>query len=145
MKEETMQKHFVTFYSPGTFVHEETTRPIEEWNVEEAVEMSKSITERYGATPFGFQFTTRARKHDELDSKEIAESPMYYLGGEVLTLDDVKRRNDPDDKILISNMECNGWMRIVENNNSYRITLPLTAGDVVLPSPAASLKKGKST
>ncbi len=127
-----MQKHFVTFYSPGTFVHEQTTKPIETWNVEQAVEMSKQITERYNAKPFGFRFSTRARKDNELDSKTVKESPMYYLGGDVLTLEDVKKRNDPKDEILISNMECNDWNRIIENRNSWKITQPLCADDVVL-------------
>ena len=127
-----MQKHFVTFYSPGTFVYEQTTKPIEEWNAEQAVEMAKSITERHAAKPFGFRFSTRARKDDELDSKTVKESPMYYLGGDVLTLEDVKKRNDPKDAILISNMECNGWNRIIENRNSWKITQPLRADDVIL-------------
>ncbi len=127
-----MQKHFVTFYSPGTFVHEQTIRPIERWNVGQAVDLARSITERYNAKPFGFRFSTRARKDDELDSKTVKESPMYYLGGDVLTLEDVKKRSDPRDEILISNMECNGWNVVIENRNSWLITQPLNADDVVL-------------
>ncbi len=45
-----MQKHFVTFYSPGTFVSEETTNPIGSWDVAAAMKMAHGIVERYAAT-----------------------------------------------------------------------------------------------
>jgi hypothetical protein len=127
-----MKKHFVTFCSPGILVSEQTTKEIESWNITQAREMAESIKERHGATPYGFYFTTRSRDEDELDSKETARSGMYYLGGEVLTLDDVKARNDPNDWILISNMECNNWDRIIVNTNSWKFTAPFNENDVVL-------------
>jgi len=105
-----MEKHFVVFCSPGTL----------------------EIKERYGALPYGFYFTTRSRNEEDLDSHESARSHMYYLGGEVLTLKQVRAKDDPDDKILISNMEANKWDRIVINTNSYKWTQPLEKGDIVL-------------
>jgi len=127
-----MNKHFVTFYSPGTFVAEATTRPIESWDIEAAKEMAHDITERYSATPYGFRFTTRARGVDDLDSHVAETSPMYYLGGRIETVEQVRARAKDDERILLSNMECNGWDRIVVNDNSWRWTQPLEAGDVVL-------------
>lgn len=127
-----MKKHFVTFYSPGTFVSEETTKPIGKWDVKKAVSMSKSIKERHGALPYGFMFSTRERGKNELDSKVTKRSAMYYLGGKVKTLKQVKKENDPKNKILISNMENNGWDKIIVNDNSWRITLPFNKDDVVL-------------
>lgn len=127
-----MKKHFVVFSSPGTFFHEETQLPIDSWNVDEAVEMSKGIVERYGSKPFGFRFVTNERSDDMLDSKVTARSPMYFLGGTILTLDDVKARNDSANDILIRNMESNGYARVVENTNSWKITIPLNDNDVVL-------------
>jgi len=127
-----MQKHFVTFFSPGTFVAETTEKPVDSWDVEAAKSMARSIKERYGATPYGFRFSTRERKDDELDSKETKRSPMYYLGGKVETLAQVKKRATDKDRILIANMECNGWSRIITNDNSWRVTRPLEKGDVVL-------------
>jgi hypothetical protein len=127
-----MEKHFVEFLSPGAFVAESTTKPISSWDIEAAVLMASEITERYNAKPYGFRFITRARSDDDLDSRVTAKSGIHYLGGKVMTLDQVKARNDPNDRILISNMEGNGWDRIVTNDNSWRWTQPLMKDDVVL-------------
>lgn len=127
-----MEKHFVTFYSPGTFVAETTTRPINSWDLDKAMEMAHEVVERYNATPYGFRFSTRARKDDELDSSVVKESPFYFLGGRIETLAEVEARNDPKEKILRSNMRGNGYDRIVVNDNSWRWTQPLGKDDVVL-------------
>ncbi len=127
-----MNKHFVTFCSPGTFVSESSTKEVDSWDVEAAQNMAESIKERHAATPYGFYFTTRSRGDGDLDSKQTHKSNMYYLGGEVQSLEDVKGRNDPDDRILISNMESNGWDRIIINTNSWKFTAPLNEDDVVL-------------
>ena len=127
-----MEKHFVIFFSPGTLFAETTERAIEAWDTEKAMAMAREIKERHGATPYGFCFTTRARKEDDLDSKESKRSGVHYLGGQVLTLEDVKAENDPKNATLISNMECNDYAKIVRNDNSWRWTQPLEPGDVVL-------------
>lgn len=127
-----MEKHFVTFYSPGTFVSETTERSIDSWDVATAIEMARAVTERHGATPYGFRFTTRGRADDELDSRVIAKSNFYYLGGRIETLADVEARNDPKERILRENMRGNGWDRIIINDNSWRFTAGLNPDDVVL-------------
>lgn len=136
-----MQQHYVTFLSPGTLFHGGTRRPIDSWDVEAATEMAAEIVERYNAKPFAFYFSTSRREDDELDSKQVAQSGRYYLGGKVETLAEVKARNDPSERILIANMEGNGWDRIITNTNSWKVTQPLEAGDVVLdyapPAPGA--------
>lgn len=141
-----MIAHFVTFYSPGTFVSETSTRPIASWSVETAKRMAGSIKERYGAIPYAFCFSTRSRGPKDLDSKVVKTSARYYLGGKIETLAEVKARATDKDRILISNMECNGWDRIITNNNSWRVSLPLDPGDVVLawtpPQTKKSSRKG---
>jgi hypothetical protein len=127
-----MKKNFVTFLSPGTFMAESTTKEIEDWDVEKAKKMAKRIVERYGAKPYGFYFTTREREEKDFDSKETKKSGLYYLKARVLTLDDLKDRNNPDDRTLICNMESNKWEKIVENCNGYKWTQPLEPGDTVL-------------
>lgn len=137
----TLSKHFVTFYSPGTFVAEQTTREIDSWDVDQAIRLADEISERHNATPYGFRFTTKSRSEDELDSKVSASSPLHYLGGEILTLQDVISRNNPKDKILISNMEGNGWNRIIVNSNSWKWTQHLEEDDIVLDyTPPAKRK-----
>jgi hypothetical protein len=54
-----MKKHFVIFFSPGTFMAETTAKTIESWDTGKAIEMAREIKERYDATPYGFCFTTR--------------------------------------------------------------------------------------
>lgn len=125
-------KHYVEFFSPGTFVAETSEREIKSWDIAAATKMALKISERYGATPYGFRFTTRQRGDDDFDSKQTAKSPMYYLGGKVETLAQVKARATDKDSILISNMEGNGWKRIITNDNSWRWTQPLDDSDVVL-------------
>lgn len=127
-----VSKHFVTFYSPGTLCAESNREPIDSWDVDTAVAMARSILQRHVATPYGFEFTTRSRGPEDLDSKVTSKSPFYWLGGTVETLDEVKARATDKDRTLISNMEGNGWKRIITNNNSYRWTQPLKDTDTVL-------------
>ena len=127
-----MKKDFVEYYSPGSFMAETTLEPIDSWDVATATEMAHGIKERHGATPYGFRFITKGREPDELDSKTINKSNMYYLGGKVETVEEVEARNDPKEEILLSNMKCNGYDKIIVNDNSWRWTAPLKDDDVVL-------------
>lgn len=126
-----MKQNFVTFLSPGTFFSEQSTKPIDVWDVDRAVTMSKRVVERYNARPYGFQFTTRTRGPKDLDSKETNRSGTYFLGGRVMTLEEVKREM-PDERVLISNMKCNGYDKIVVSNTPWQSIHPLEKGDTVL-------------
>lgn len=132
MTDDTVSKHFVTFYSPGTFFSETDSKTIDAWSTDLALRMADDITQRYNAKPYGFRFSTRSRGPGELDSKETARSGMYFLGGKVETLEEVKARATDDDRILISNMEGNGYKRIITNNNSWRATVPFEDDDTLL-------------
>jgi len=127
-----MKKYFVTFYSPGTLFSESSTEEIHAWDCVCASEMAHGIAERCGATPYGFRFTTRERGPSDFDSKETKRSGMYFLGGKIETIDEIRQRNDPDEKILLSNMEGNGFDKIIVNTNSWKITLPFEEDDVLL-------------
>lgn len=127
-----MKKHFVTFFSPGSFFSEMNIEPIDSWDINEAQEMARSIKQRYDAIPYGFQFSTKERGDNELDSKVVETSNMYYLGGRVETYEMVLMRDDPTERILRSNMRNNGYDRILVNTNSWKSTHPLEENDVVL-------------
>jgi hypothetical protein len=127
-----MEKHFVTFCSPGTFFAEQSTKEIPSWDIGTAIKLSKDIKERYDALPYGFYFTTRTRGPDDFDSEESARSPFHWLGGEVQTLEEVEARNDPSEETLRSNMRSNKWNKIVVNTNSYKWTQPLEDDHVIV-------------
>jgi len=127
-----MHKHFVTFYSPGTFVTESTTKGIASWDPEAARKMAEEISERYEAKPYGFRFTTRTRGDDDLDSKVTATSPMYYFGCRVRTVEQVEARNDPKERILLANMKHNEWKRIVEPIEGWKWSQHLESEDIVM-------------
>ena len=127
-----MQQHFVTFLSPGTFVSEQTEKPIEAWDVDTAVAMARDIKERHGARPYGFVFTTRGRTDADLDSREIARSNLYYLGGRIETREEVEARNDPKEEVLRANMRMNDVEKVIVNENSWRFTAALRPADVIL-------------
>jgi hypothetical protein len=137
-----MKKYFVTFYSPGSFVSESSTKELDiNWEnknhkqkaIDKAVSMSKSITERYGAIPYGFRFSTRSRKANELDSKVTKSSNMYYLPHcKVETKEEIIQRNLPEEETLRWNMDINEYDRIVTTTKGWKATYPLEKNDVVL-------------
>jgi len=137
----TLSQNIVTFLSPGTLVHEESTMPIGRWDTDLACEIAQTVRDRHGAIPFAFFFTTRERGGAELDSHESARSGRYYLGGRVETLAEIEARGDPGERILRSNMRGNKWDRIIVNTNSWKITQPLEATDVVLEWPPPQPEK----
>jgi len=135
-----MEKHFVVFLSPGTFVSETSQKPIDSLDVAVASEMARSIKERHNATPYGFQFVTRSRGPDDLDSHETARSHIYWLSGTVETADEILARDNPNEHILRANIRCNGFKRIITNTNSWKFTAPLNDDDVVLDWQPSTMK-----
>ncbi len=127
-----IEKHFVTFYSPGTFVAEANVEEIDSWDVDEAQRRAKKVKQRYGAIPYCFQFSTRTRGPDDLDSHVSKKSPMYFINCKVETLAEVEARNDPNEAILRSNMRGNNWDRIAITVKGWKWMQPVGPDDVVL-------------
>ena len=126
-----VEKHFITFYSPGTIVAEQTIKEVDSWSPEAGRAMMADIVERHGATPYGFRFTTR-RNDGELDSREVARSAMYYVGGKVETREEIEARNLPDEDILRFNLRANSIERVWVSTKGWKTTQALDADDVVL-------------
>ena len=128
-----MKKHFVHYMYPGMIVSESRTLPIDEWNVETAIHMEpvNNFT-AYGS--YGFYFSTRGRGEDDLDSRMLERSHLYFFEGIVETLDDV--RNNPIGRnVLLANMEMNNYRRVItptrpRYNDEW--TVPMENADVVL-------------
>jgi len=146
-----MKKHYVIFYSPGTFLSEESSKEISSWDTVEAVQLSKDIQERYGAKPFGFRFTTCIAHEDiddgeggklKVESREVAKSGIHYLGGSIITIQEVHERNDPSESILLRNMECSRQAVLVENRNSYRHTGFFYEDDCIVNDMGAIIRRG---
>jgi hypothetical protein len=143
------KKHFVTFYSPGTFTSETRTVPIKSWDTKEAVRIAKGVKERHAATPYGFRFDTRLTvppvrlgKHRlEVTPKTLKTSGMYFITGIVRTAASILKGTDPEEATLRSNVECNKIPAIVENNNSWKFTAPFERNDAVLDEEGNVLLK----
>lgn len=147
------REHRVTFDSPGSFFAESRTLPIESWSPALAVALADGIVERYGAKPYGFRFSTLLTADPvpdgeggtlKVEPKEVAQSGTHFLGGEVLTFDQLVARDDPKESILRSNMQSNDWPLVLENNNPWRSVQPFpedacvvdAAGEVIIRGDA---------
>lgn len=148
-----MRKYKVEFLSPGTFVSESSSQDICSCDTAKAVEMSKSITERHGAKPFGFRFQTLLVHDDvpdgeggllKVESKVVNTSGIHFLGGIVESYDEVVARNDEKEEILRSNMQGNGYWFICTNTNSFKSTLPFAENDVIVNGEGVITERGNS-
>ncbi len=117
--------------------------PVEEFATQDEVQLSRGITKRYNAKPYGFRFETRLSA-DPVDDGEggtlqvkertVEKSGMHFLGGEVLNYDEMLSRGDKGNEILLGNMKGNGIAFVVENRNSFLSTLPFETCDAVVNS-----------
>jgi hypothetical protein len=147
-----MRTHRVIFYSPGTFFPEESSREIDSWDTRRAVELSKEVVERHNARPHSFRFKTyltAAPVPDgeggvlNVEPKEVDASGLYFLGGRLRTLEEVKAENNPKEQILISNMENNCPVAI-ENRNSWLFTGEFGERDCIVSEAGEVIERGDS-
>lgn len=105
---ERVTVRYVRFLSPGSFCANEWTEPVE------SVDPSVVVWPENA-----YAFTIHERV-DMLDGPETFKGeakqvgPVYYHpDSKVLTQADVAAKGDPRDRILVQNMECNGWPAII--------------------------------
>ena len=115
-------KQYVEFLYPGALVPESEVREVP--NREASVEVPKGC--------FAYKFFERQETESE-DGEVLLGRPRNYSGthyfGKVMSLDDVKREM-PNQRTLISNMEGNGWDRVVQTRRgNYQ---PFTEQDVLV-------------
>jgi len=112
----SVTKNFVTFLYPGSFVAEEITAPIGQWDPAEARVAHRNLEIAHQGRlgkPICFYFTTRTRGDEDLDSHECGRSGKYYVNCVVYSLSEIRDRNDRSDSTLVLNMEGNGWSHVV--------------------------------
>lgn len=121
-----LTKNFVQFFWPGFIFSEEETVPIKSWYINEALKIIKNKNMK---SIYGFRFLTRGREDDELDSRIIKQSGMYFLKGHVKSLKDIEDERNLKNRTLIGNMKCNGWTHaIIIDGMAY----PFEEGDELL-------------
>lgn len=103
-----MLKHYVEYFYPGVLVSETEVKEISRRD-RRCVKPSKLC--------YGFQFFDREeviKDGETLRGNRKNLSGMYYIGGEVLTVEDVEAlRPKSQYKILLSNMVNNGWDKVI--------------------------------
>ena len=141
-------KHYVTFVSPGTLFSEETRKLIDRWDPRAACKMAKDIQERYGAKPYGFYFMTFVTAPSvqlegesfKAEEKKKAESGMHFITGTLRRYD--QTTFGPDEAILKSNVEGNGYWVLIENRNSYKTVQPFGEKAVLVDWDGKILARG---
>ncbi len=104
-------KTYARFLFPGSFVSEESVKEVPSRNVAEL-----DIPGNAFALQFFDQGTAvfNVDGHEvEFTSKRINVSGNTYIGGLLMTLEEVRQRH-PDKSNLIANMEGNGWNRVIQ-------------------------------
>lgn len=149
------RQHFVVFYSPGTFFAEQTDRPVTEWNPTEATALAASVSERYGAAPYGFRFETRIVADPipdgeggalKVESRTVEQSGTYFLRARLETFDTIEARASSSEDILRDNMRCNGWPIVVvcdeAGGHRWKSVQPFTETDFVVDAAGLIVKRG---
>lgn len=123
---------------PGSFFNETDELDLQGRTVEEiAGEVSPSV--------FGIRTFRRVEGEVMVDGKPVRVSSgnldysgTTYIGGQVLTLDEVKR-TVPDSRTLVSNMEGNGWDKVIRTRaGNFQ---PFEANDRVIPEPQPKARR----
>ncbi len=118
-----MLKQYIEYFYPGSFVSESSAQEVADRTT--PGELPKGA--------YGYRFFARSevtQDGETLRGQQKDHSPMTYFG-EVMTLDEVKALTPFSDyRILVSNMECNRWDRVVRTIRGQ--FMPLNAGDSVV-------------
>lgn len=117
-----MLKHYVEFSYPESFVSEDVIREVAERNP------ALITLPKYAYAYRFFDRTEIIVDGEKLVGEPKNFSPLTYLG-KVYTLEQVKAEF-PKAKVLISNIECNGWERVIKTR--WGIWIPLWEDGTVI-------------
>ena len=119
---ETKTKHYVEFIFAGIMFTDTSSEEIK----------SRDSKFQIPKTCFGYRFFDLEKSKSEsgniLTSRRLNESGVYYVGGQVMTLNQIKKLMP--NSILQRNMENNDYKKVVKTRvGTYQ---PLEKKDVVL-------------
>jgi hypothetical protein len=119
-----MLKQYVEFFYPGSFMSETSAQEVAD----------RAPPDELPKGAYGYRFFARSEVVQDGETfigKNKDYSPTTYCG-EVFTLEDVKALTPRGNyRILVGNMECNKWDRVVRTIHGQ--FMPLNDGDAVLP------------
>jgi hypothetical protein len=106
------QKYYVEYLMPGIFMPESSMENIQESDMRSLEYIKGRAPE--GAFAFIFKVRTEIVKDKEILVGRWKElRGRFYIGGTIYTLQQMKRIHS-ELTILISNMECNGWKKVIQ-------------------------------
>ena len=117
-------KHYLETYYPGFLVSDTSVEEVDHRDPKRV-----ELDDRAYAFRFFDRTVTTTPDGEALMGKPKNHSGLIFPEGRVMTPEDVER-DMPGEKILISNMRCNGYKRVV--HTKFGQTFPLNDEDVVL-------------
>lgn len=109
---------YVRFFYPGLMYNESTERYLGAKSTSVALQLAHQEASKLGIDPFAFQFITKCRT--SISESIIGTSEMHYLGGEIFTLNELKKAGpDPELDVVVSNMERNGLFLTIKIQGKY--------------------------
>lgn len=130
MEARLIRKHFVQFLYPGTFFSEDSSKEVADRD-------PAKVEVPQGAFCFSFYdqivgVAIEGGKEIPVSSGALDRSPKYYYGGKVYTVEKLKEEF-PNERILISNVEGNGYKRAIKcRTGNWQ---PLEDSDVFIEEP----------
>src|SRR5688572_7901851 len=110
-----MLQHYIEIFYPGSFVAESSTAKVDSRTY------PKTLPK--GAYAFRFYDREEIEKDGEiLKGNAKNYSVTYFPGAVAMDVDEVKAKV-PDSRILVSNMEGNGWKKVIKTRRGNFLPL----------------------
>lgn len=113
--------HFIKFHLPGDVVPTTLSPRIPSWDIPTAITLADA---RAILRPYAFQFVTLGRDHHALERREMAASQMYYLGGTVMDLEELRDMGTPLAVELAETMAKHNFTHVIRTRDGKLRLLP---------------------
>ena len=109
------QYTLATFYEPGSFMSEETSRVVKTRDPNEIAKMAPERAFCFTIEDFVEKTTTVDGENFKKTESVGGPSGRFYLGGNLYTVDELKAKfeGDRNKQTLISNIEGNGYPKAI--------------------------------